>query len=108
MAKLAVTAGRVGSKYFRVRSNIWVAHYGIKVYELKARRKDGAYTWRLKSCHSIRTGKHPSLRLIKEAQACAEQMGASYISWLRAGVIETLSDLEKMSLDLEHRSETNE
>lgn len=100
MAKLAVTAGRVGSKYFRVRGNIWVAHYGIKVYELKARRTDGAYTWRLKSCHGIRTGKYPSLRLIEEAKACAKQMGAAYISWLKAGLVETLSDLERMSLDL--------
>ena len=58
-------------------------NWGIKEYELKP-RKDGVYTWRLTNCWSVRSGRVPSTKLIREAEAYAEAQieGETDISFL--------------------------
>lgn len=98
-----VTVGRVGSSMPRVR-NISLKVFGIKVYKLQKRQKDGLYTWRLVDSFGTRTGTHLSERLLKEAKDFAESKGWPFM-WVTHGDVHRVNAIEALAIQAEENAD---
>ena len=92
-----VTVARDGAKSARVGRlsfPVWV----IAVYESKPRVRDGVVTWRrIQSIGQSKSGKHPSNKLISEAEAYAEAVDLRFESGIRHGQRIEMSELEQLA-----------
>ena len=99
----AITVGRVGQRLIRFaygngqRGSCYL--WGVKEYELRPRKKDGVYTWRLVDSWSTRSGHRPSAVLIKEGEDYAEARGLPFVEDIVHGTVVPLSPVEILALE---------